>query len=265
VEAILKRLGISGGRGLLHTRQGTILVAIIAAVAAAVLLLLFLSNYRKDNAVGGPTTVLVAQRVIPKGTVGSVVASDGLYKPTTLPAGQVEAAAITNPAVLANQVATRDIYPGEQITTADFVVGGDAIRGKLSGDARAVSVSLDSQHGMIGLVRAGDRVDVLAGFNAANASSGASKPILRVLARDVLVLSVPGTDSESGGGTATSIVVRVDDQQASNLSFSSDNGKVWFVLRPPSGATSGGPFNGAVTLESILSGTKPIAVRGSNR
>jgi Flp pilus assembly protein CpaB len=206
----------------------------------------------------------VAQSLIPKGTVGSVVASDGLYKATTLPSGQVEAAAITDAAVLGKQVATSDIYPGEQITSSDFQVGGDAIRGRLSGNQRAVAVPLDAAHGLLGVVREGDHVDVLAGFNAANASSGAAKPVLRTLIRDVLVLSVPGGESSEGAtanGAGTSLVIRANDQQAAAMAFASDNGKVWFVLRPPAGATNSGQAP-SVNLEALMSQTKPIAVGG---
>jgi pilus assembly protein CpaB len=205
--------------------------------------------------------VLVAQRVIPKGTVGSVVASDNLYKAATLPEAQVRTGAITDARSLSNQVATRDIYPGEQITSADFAVGGDAIRGKLTGNQRAISVPLDASHGLVGVVRPGDHVDVLAGFNTASASSGAGKPVLRTLVRDVMVLSVPGADAEGQANSTGGLVVRATDQEAAAMAFSADNGKIWFVLRPPAGAT-GSSQPPAINLNSLMSQTKPIAVGG---
>ena len=259
METILKRFGGSGGRGLLHSRQGTIILAALAAVAAAIVLLLFLHNFRKENAVGGATTVLVAQRVIPKGTVGSVVATEGLYRPTVLPQSQVSAGSITDASTLGNKVATRDIYPGEQITGADFAVGGDAIRGQLTGAQRAVSIPIDAAHGLLGVVRAGDHVDVMAGFNAANGSTGAGHPVLRTLVQDVLVLSVPSGNGGSASGQ--SVVVRATDRQSAAMAFAADNGKVWFVLRPPAGASDSS--GSAVNLESLMSQTKPIAAGGN--
>jgi Flp pilus assembly protein CpaB len=259
VETILKRFGGSGGHRLLQTRRGTIILAAIAAVAAAVVLLLFLHNFRKENAVGGAATVLVAQRVIPKGTVGSVVATEGLYRPTVLPQSQISAGAITNAGSLGDKVATRDIYPGEQITAADFAVGGDAIRGQLTGNQRAVSIPIDAAHGLLGIVRAGDHVDVLAGFSTTS-SNGGGRPVLRTLVKDVLVLSAPGGKSTSN--TAQSIVVRATDQQSAAMAFAADNGKIWFVLRPPTGASSSSS-SGAIDLESLMSQTKPIAGGGN--
>ena len=261
MEAILKRLG--GGKGLLRTRQGTMLVAGVAALFALVVLLIFLSNYRNDSASGVASTVFVADRVIPQGTAGEVVASDGLYKPAQVADSQVVDDALTNTGALAGKVAARDIYPGQQITAADFTTGGDAVRGKLSGDQRAIAVPLDGAHGLIGQVRANDRVDVLAGFNASSASTGRGRPTLRTLVRDVLVLKAPESTSTSSGRAGTgNIIVRVSDKQAAQLAFATDNGKVWFVLRPPAGATSSSESTPNVNLDSLLS-EKAIPVGGN--
>ena len=99
---------------------------------------------------------------------------------------------------------TRDIYPGQQITAADFASDADPLRGKLRGDQRAIAVPLDSAHGMIGEVRAGDAVDMLAGFNPADATSGRGRPQLRTLIQDVLVLKAP----DAGSKTTTAATTR---------------------------------------------------------
>jgi pilus assembly protein CpaB len=205
--------------------------------------------------------------VIPKGTAGAVLASDGLYRPTTLAGSQLQEGAITDPSVLAGKVATRDIYPGQQLMASDFVAGGDGVRGRISGAQRAIAVPIDAAHGLLGQVRSGDRVDVLAGFNTSSATTGRGRPTLRTLVRNVLVLQVPGADQGGGVGgggtaaTASNIVVRVDDAQAARLAFAADNGKIWFVLRPPVGATDSSRAAG-VDLDSIMSDTKPIQVGG---
>src|SRR5438552_14528283 len=69
---------------LLKTRQGTIVVGVAAAVLAAILLLVYLSHYR--NSVKGstePLTVLVAKRLMPKGTSGATLATKNLFVVTT--------------------------------------------------------------------------------------------------------------------------------------------------------------------------------------
>jgi Flp pilus assembly protein CpaB len=70
--------------------------------------------------------------------------------------------------------------------------------------------------------------------------------------QNVLVLSVSGATTggvgASGGGS--SITVRLTPVTASKLAFASDNGKLWFILRP---ATRGGQIGPSVsTLERVL-------------
>jgi Flp pilus assembly protein CpaB len=122
---------------------------------------------------------------------------------------------------------------------------------------------LDSSHGLIGEVRSGDHVDVLAGFNATNANTGAGRPQLRTLMADVLVLSAPGTDSsgKATSGSSSNVTLRVGATDAAKLAFASDNGKIWIVLRPPTGGTN--PGASPVTLESLLSGSPSISSGGN--
>lgn len=252
MEAIFKQLGASRGPGLLRTRQGTLFVAGIVAVIAGLILFLFLDNYRKDTISSGPQNVLVAQRVIPKGTAGGIVASANLYVPTAVVKDSVQSGALTDAGALAGKVAVRDIYPGEQIKASDFVVGGDAIRGRLSGTQRAIAVPVDASHGLIGQIRAGDRVDVMVGFNTGGANTESGRSVVRTLVRDVLILGAPGSPGGAGGATATNLVIRVNDQQAAQVAFASDNGRIWFVMRAPAGASDSSRDNEA-DLESLIS------------
>ena len=61
-------------------------------------------------------------------------------------------------------VTTHDLVRGQQLTTADFAKPSDPVMSKLGAGDRAMTIPLDSAHGMIGNVQAGDHVDVLAGF-----------------------------------------------------------------------------------------------------
>jgi pilus assembly protein CpaB len=241
------------------TRRGAITIAAAAAALSGIVLLAFISQY-KDRVQGGTIErpAVVADRLIPKGTSGAVVVSGGLFKPTTAPQDSLEPGALSSAAALGGKVATRDIYPGEQITAADFAADADAVRGKLSGRQRAIAVPLDSAHGLIGEIRAGDKVDVLAGFNAAGAASGRGRPQVRTLIQDVLVLKAPDADKPTAGGSTQDLTVRVTAEQSAQLAFAADNGKVWLVLRPPSGAKVSRPSS--VTLDSLLAGTPTIEV-----
>jgi Flp pilus assembly protein CpaB len=251
---------LHGGLGrFAGTRRGAITIAAVAAALAGVLLLAFISRYKHDVQSGTvERSAVIANRLIPKGTSGSVVVSEGLSKATSVQQDNLLAGALTSAAGLDGKVATRDIYPGQQITAADFASNADPLRGELTGDQRAIAVPIDSAHGLIGEVRAGDTVDVLAGFNAASSMTGRGQPELRTLVQNVLVLKVPAAGGTSTGNSAQNLTVRVTANQAAQIAFAADNGKVWFILRPPAGATNDRPSS--VTLGALLAGAPTIEV-----
>jgi Flp pilus assembly protein CpaB len=259
MEAVQKKNGRGSAGAFLATRRGAVTMAVLAAVLAGLILLVFLTQYRSSVQTGNqPTTVLVADRLIPKGTSGDVLITEQLFKPGSVAESDVKDGALANAAALEGQVAARDIYPGQQIIAADFTRGGDSIRGKLSATDRAMAVSVDEAHGLIGNVRAGDRVDVLAGFNATSSGTGQTKPIVRTLLQNVLVLGAPEETGGSGQGDKSSVLLRVNDRQAAEVAYASDNGQVWVVLRPPAGASQTKPST--VSLESLIAGGSKIAV-----
>src|SRR4051812_20350973 len=75
---------------LVSSKRGAIIVAASAALLAGILILLYLNSYRSGvKAEGAPVTVLIAQEDIPKGTSGTVIASSGLLKATTMRESQL--------------------------------------------------------------------------------------------------------------------------------------------------------------------------------
>jgi Flp pilus assembly protein CpaB len=265
VEATQQRLSLRLRR-LLSTRAGTLWLAAGLAVLAGLVLLVFLNQYR-DSVRGGvvPTSALVANSLIPKGTSGDVVIGEKLSKATTLPADQLKEGVLADTSTIAGKVAVRDIYPGEQVTAAAFAgKSADPIRGQLTGDQRALAVPVDSAHGLVGQIRTGDRIDVYAGFNQVNMRTGASGPVLKTLMQNVLVLDVPVQGDTGigggGGGKISNITIRVSDDEAAAVAFAADNGKVWFALRPPAGSSVSKPS--VVNLSGLLSGAAPIATGG---
>jgi pilus assembly protein CpaB len=256
METIEHRIA-PGVRRMLGTRSGTLILAGVAAVLAALLLVAFLSQYR-DSVKGGtaPASALVAAGMIPQGTSGDVVISGQLFKPTTLPTEELKDGVLTDTGALAGKVAARDIYPGQQITAADFAAKGDPIRGQLTGDQRAVALPVDTAHGLIGTIRAGDRVDIYAAFNASGGRNGAGRPVVRTLLQNVLILGVPAKADDFQQGKLSDVMVRATDQEAAALAYSAENGKVWMALRPPAGASQQKPAS--VDLDALLSGVPTI-------
>lgn len=239
----------------------------VAAVLAAAILLAYLHQYRQSvNSASAPMTVLVAKGLIEQGTPGNVIGSNGLFQVIETPRSEVKEGAITDPAALRGTVAAADVYPGEQLTTAAFsATGADTVAAEISGAERAMAVPVDVAHGMIGNLRAGDRVDVYAGFNVrrllpngAPDPDAQDRPVLKLVTEDVLVLGVPAEQAGLGAGGQTSqITLKLSDEDAAKVAFSSDNGVVWVVLRPRTGAEPSRPD--LVTLETVLFGVEPVA------
>jgi Flp pilus assembly protein CpaB len=246
---------------MLSTRGGTIALGGVAALLAAFVLVLYLNQYRSSVAADSePVTVLVAKRLIEKGMPGDVVGVRRLFDSEESPRNQVREGAITDPSTLRGRVAVEDIYPGQQLTVTDFEMTTSALGATLAGKNRAISLPLDSARGLIGKAEAGDRVDVYASLKIPT-STGRERPIVKVLAQNALVLDAPegATAGVAAGGTQTAnVVLRVNRDQAIQMAYTIDNGKIWLVLRPRAGAPAGIP--GAITDNAILADIKPAKV-----
>jgi len=249
---------------VISTRAGTIAVAAGAALLAGISIAVYLNRYRHSvSSQGAPVTVLVANRLIAKGTSGDVVAGQAMFTTATLRESQLRDGAFSDPAAIRGRVAVRDVYKGQQLTAADFVAGASSLPSTLTGTQRIVTVPLDTAHGLIGQVQAGDRVDVYAGFNVVpvgTVATGAQAfPVVRRLMENILVVGVSG----SGNGTVgqqnnSNVSLRMNDAQAAKVAFASDNGKVWLALRPAANAHSTKP--GIVTVETEVFGLPPLPV-----
>jgi pilus assembly protein CpaB len=253
-------------RQALGTRRGTVALGLVCAALAAVVLLVAAAAYRRSvQASANAATVLVATQRIPKNTSGTVIATETLFKATRIAAAQVTAGAVADAGALRAKVAVRDIFPGEQLTAADFT-GNGGLPAQLAPDHRAVTLSLDSQHGMVGLLHNGDHVDVYAGVDD-QSNLGRSAPVLRLLIRDVPVLRAGSTSSGSSGissvgsGSGTSdVTLDVNDGAAGALAFAQDHGKVWLVLRPANAVNTVAPS--LITVQSFLLATQPVSPGG---
>ena len=242
---------------LTSSRGGTLAVAALAAVLAGASILVYLNRYRHSiRAEGAPVTVLVANKIIQKGTPGTAVAEQGLFRPATVRESQLRNGAFSDPASLRGQVATRDIVRGQQLTTAEFTSGGSSVASTLTGSERVISVPVDSAHGLIGTIQKGDHVDVYAGFNVTGTLGGQARPLMRLIAQNVPVVDVGATAGNLGNNATTNVSLEASPRQAAEFAFTADNGKLWLVIRPPNGAKPTKP--GIVTVASILYGTPPL-------
>jgi Flp pilus assembly protein CpaB len=223
---------------LFTTRQGTVLLGVIAAAIAAIALVVYLNHYRNSVKSGGTAIkVLVAQKLIQAQTSGDVLRSNpGYYKLTGYAKSQVETGAIVDPATLAGQVALTDISPGQQLTAADFGPAA-GLATQLNPNQRAVVVSLDSPNQVGGQIGAGSHVDVWVVLNA-QASNGVTSPSVKLLYQDMYVLGLGGTN----------VTLRATPTQAGTLIYAATNATIWLTLRPTIGTTPKPPAIGSSSL-----------------
>jgi Flp pilus assembly protein CpaB len=254
---------------LFSTRGGTLALAGLTAAIAAIAVFAYVRHYRSSVEEGGTAaTVLVTPaqgEVIPKGTPGNLIATKHLFQAQTFREDQLLEGAISDPSTLRGRVAKVDILPGQQLTVSDFTSAKTGIATGLAGVQRAITISIDAAHGMIGQINDGDRVDVYAGFNVNPVDArgipigaGQARPVLRLIMQNVPVLHVEKSDKFGSSGEANEVTLKTTSYQSQKLAFASDNGKIWLVLRPPSGARPAAPR--LITVETLLLGISPTAV-----
>jgi Flp pilus assembly protein CpaB len=140
-----------------------VLRGVAVALALLVAALAFFGA-RLDTGGGDPyaqTPVLVANRTIQAGTPGTIVVDRVMYTESMLPREEVFEGAIADPAFLTGRAAAVEIVPGHQLTAPDFAATTTTtIDSQITGRQRALSISMDTIHGSLGQLKAGDDVDI---------------------------------------------------------------------------------------------------------
>jgi pilus assembly protein CpaB len=108
-------------------------------------------------------SVLVAKNDISKGTTAAQALNSGLIGSKSVPRGVLPPAAVANAADLTDKIAVGSIAKGQFIVTESFVkaaeVGG--FSSTIPKGKEAITITVDSSHGVAGFVQPGDRINVL--------------------------------------------------------------------------------------------------------
>ena len=211
--------------GRMSSRGWAIALGIGAIALAAILLVVYLDRYRSQvSGENAPTPVLQANRLIPAGTPGSLVASQGMYTSTTLPQKEVVVGAIEDPAYLSGRAAVADIFPGSQLTAEAFAASDTAsVDSQITGTQRAISISIDGVHGSSSQILPGDNVDVYLAVGGT----------LKLFKPNVKILTTPTVPGPAGGGN---LIIQIATAEAAKWMFANDNAQFWFAIRPVVGA-----------------------------
>ncbi|MFE3223411.1 SAF domain-containing protein [Nocardia sp. NPDC059228] len=200
-------------RAILHEFRSRLIwadaVLLRRAGAVALLVLAGFLAVRADPA-AGHTPVLVAARDLPPGQVlGDGDVRVAARETATLPTGAVREAARLRGATLAGALAA-----GEIVTEVRVVGPRLAAVAAQSADARIVPIRL-ADNAVAEILRAGDRVDVVAGED----SGGGGRPA-RLLAADAAVVLVSGTENPRGR-TDRIVLVALDSRRAAAVAAAS--------------------------------------------
>ena len=214
-------------------RLRNIFIAVGLALVAMMLTLFYVTNYKRSVQHGeAQTEVWVAARDIPAGASGADLVKQHAFKSTQIPRRSVVAGAVSDPEQVAKLVLSQPLYAGEQVTVRRFQdQKAQGIVGQLKGAFRAVSVPGDANQLLAGIVKDGDRVDLVATVSGGNSDSAQAT---RIVLRDLLVLRAPPAPSGASVdvGAKSALVLRVSDTQVQRLFFVMTTSKWTLELRP---------------------------------
>ena len=237
-------------------------VALIAVVLAAVGTFLLTAYVRgaEDRALAGEATVdvLVVKEEIPRGTDAGQIS--GFVSTEKVPAKVQAVGSVASLDDLKGRVASVDLVPGEQIVSQRFVnpatlAAQGAVRAPEG--AHQVTLLLDPQRALGGMVKPGDKVGVLGSFldlpAGEKTATDAERPVTHLMLHKILVTNVQGAPAPAGaeadgdvaGGTPVPagqvfVTLAVSATAAERVVFAAEHGTVWLTSEPdeaPEGRT----------------------------
>ena len=179
-------------------------------------------------------SVWTAARDVPEGAV--LTGSDLRVADVRLPGDLLAGYALAT-TQLEGAVATRSVAAGEMFSTAWVASDAELESG------RAISIPLQPEHAVGGVLRAGDRIDILATFEAGRPSARTV-----VLAEAVEVTDVTRPDGFIEGAGALGVTVSVDAAGSARLAFAIRNAEI-DVVRVT--GVPGSHGSSAVTAEDL--------------
>ncbi len=213
-----------------------LVIAVGLAVIAMLSLYLYSRNLEKEVAGGQKVLVLVAAEDIP---AGARITKANLAQ-REVPEAYVNKASIRKGeenTILGHPLAQK-VAQGDDLLWSDLELQKSAATRRLSAAVqkgqRALTIPVDMSGSVAGMLRPGDRVDVLGTFARGQGTDWATVTLLQ----NVLVLATGDVrgegDGESGSGVQRSfsnITVSVDLEEAELLVFSMQRGPINIALR----------------------------------
>lgn len=215
---------------------------ILAAVAGIGVYFYVTSADQRAQKNASVVEAFVASGQIPKGTSGDSALSSGLITTAKVLDGSIPADAVTDTSALKGKIAVSTISAKQFITSTSFASpaqgGGGSLASAIDGQGLvAVTVSVDSAHGVAGSVAPGDHVDI-----AVVADTGAQYLLqnVRVLAVGQATASSAPTAAASASSASSSglITFEVTPQNALLVETAAHSGSLYLSLHSLAGASA---------------------------
>ncbi|RAL24817.1 Flp pilus assembly protein CpaB [Lujinxingia litoralis] len=229
-------------------KKKLLIAAVIVGMFAAFLLYLYTAQIEeeKDELLANPRDVVVAARDIQAGTLLSRELVNTKSVPGQfLPANPLLSQDLD---IYLDMPVSESIKEGSMILTSDFAVAEVArtLSARIPAGERAMTIPVDAISGVSGLLRPGDRVDILGTFPVGNednlipeASGQESIGYVTMnLLQNVTLLAVgqeisdiPSGDSRGNRGQYSTVTLSLTPSEAELLVISQTRGKLMLLLR----------------------------------
>jgi len=145
-----------------------IIAAVVLALVAAGLVIWYVSSLREEIKEAEPTrVVLVATADIPARTTGESIVANKLVERKEIVASAVAPGALSSEADLKDKILTVPVAKGQQLLASQLGVPEEqSLSYRIKNGMRALSLAIDRRNAVGGAIKVGDRVDVIATFDA---------------------------------------------------------------------------------------------------
>jgi len=215
-------------------------LSLVLALVAGALVYYYLDNLKKTYQQQEDfKAVLVASIRIPAKTL----VTSQMLAVKEMPARYITEKAIIDPKEALGKTTKSEILPGEIIREEKLASGKNAADGLaflIKPGMRAITVAVNDVSGLAGLLRTGDRVDVLGTFDLPAAAGQEKASLTSLLVQNVEVLSLDqglANNQPVGNGkkqnTYNNVTLMVTAEQAQPLTLCSEKGSIRLILRAP--------------------------------
>jgi pilus assembly protein CpaB len=208
------------------------IIALVSAVVTALLLFLFLNSLSQSSG-GAQGEVVTASVHIPSNTE---ITAD-MVTVTRLSEEAIHQDALKDTKLVVGKATNSDILAGEQILSKKLIApgesGNDTLAYAIKPGMRAITIGVNEITGLSGMIKPQDRVDIIAEFEGAEATTMVVENVT-VLAVDSVMEKKGKLITKEGMATPyTTITLQVTKNEAMKLSMSEYKGRLRVILRSP--------------------------------